>query len=260
MARSGYDAVNRAARAVRYHAPGLPHHALPVKLLLVDDDPKFRSTMQKGLSESGMDVETAESGEQASTLLEAHAPGAFDLLLLDVMLPESSGWDVLERMRRRGDRTPVIFVTARSAVEERVRGLRLGADDYVIKPFEFSELLARIEAVRRRLLDAAVLVIDGDLRLDLERRVVDWRGMRIEMSPREFDLLLALGRARGRVLSRGELLKQVWGMDFDPGTNVVNVLVARLRRRLDPWIPGLIRTVVGEGYLLDSGGVSAGAC
>jgi DNA-binding response OmpR family regulator len=224
-----------------------------VNLLLVDDDPKFRGFMQKGLQESGMRIETAESGEQAMALLDSRGPGTYDLLLLDVMLPKSTGWEVLERLRQRGDPTPVIFLTARSAVEERVKGLRLGADDYVIKPFEFSELLARIEAVRRRHAQPSVLLI-GELRLDLERRVVDCRGARIEMSPREFDLLLTLVRARGQVLTRGELLEKVWGMEFDPGTNVVNVLIARLRRRLEAWAPGLIRTVVGEGYLLDPEG------
>jgi two-component system copper resistance phosphate regulon response regulator CusR len=221
-----------------------------VNLLLVDDDPKFRGFMQKGLEESGMHIETAGSGEEASELLVKRGVGAFDLLLLDVMMPGSSGWDVLEGLRKRGDTTPVIFLTARSAVEERVKGLQLGADDYVIKPFEFSELLARIEAVRRRHGRAAVLTV-GSVRLDLEHRVVECRGMRIEMSPREFELLLTLARAQGRVLKRAELLKKVWGMEFDPGTNVVNVLVARLRRRLDAFAPGLIRTVVGEGYVLD---------
>lgn len=229
-----------------------------VNLLLVDDDPKFRGFMQKGLQESGMHIETAESGEQAMALLESRGPGAFDLLLLDVMLPKSTGWDVLERLRKRGDPTPVIFLTARSAVEERVKGLLLGADDYVIKPFEFSELLARIEAVRRRHAAPSVLQV-GSLRLDLERHVVDCRGVRIEMSPREFDLLLTLARARGQVLTRGELLEKVWGMEFDPGTNVVNVLIARLRRRLDAWAPGLIRTVVGEGYSLDPEVVGRGS-
>lgn len=232
----------------------MPSYILPpVNLLLVDDDPKFRGFMQKGLRESGMSIETAASGEEATRLLEERGPGSFDLLLLDVMLPRSTGWDVLERLRKRGDPTPVIFLTARSAVEERVKGLSLGADDYVIKPFEFSELLARIEAVRRRHANSSTLVIGG-LRMDLEHRVVDCRGVRIEMSPREFELLLTLARAKGRVLSRGELLKQVWGMEFDPRTNVVNVLIARLRRRLDAWLPGLIRTVVGEGYLLDPEG------
>jgi two-component system copper resistance phosphate regulon response regulator CusR len=229
-----------------------------VHLLLVDDDPKFRNTIQRGLGESGMQVETAASGEAASELLRERGPGTFDLLLLDVMLPRSTGWDVLEELRRRGDQTPVIFLTARSAVEERVKGLMLGADDYVIKPFEFSELLARIEAVHRRHSRAANLVV-GVLSLDLERRVVECRGVRIEMSPREFELLLALARAKGRVLTRSELLAKVWGMEFDPGTNVVNVLVARLRRRLDVWAPNLIRTVVGEGYVLELQSSSQGA-
>jgi len=220
-----------------------------MNLLLVDDDPKFRSYMRRGLEESGMQVETCENSEEASRLLAERGPGAFDLLLLDVMLPESSGWDLLEELRGHGNSTPVIFVTARGAVEERVRGLRLGADDYVIKPFEFSELLARIEAVRRRRESTAVLRV-GPLRLDLERRVVTCRGGRIEMSPREFDLLLVMARARGAVLSRATLLQQVWGMDFDPGTNVVNVQVARLRRRLEAWWPDSIRTVVGQGYAL----------
>jgi len=224
-----------------------------VNLLLVDDDPKFRSFMQKGLQESGLAVETADSGEQALSILEQRGLGAFDLLLLDVMLPKSSGWEVLERLRRLGDPTPVIFLTARSAVEERIKGLRLGADDYVIKPFEFSELLARIEVVRRRHEKPSALVV-GSLRLDLERRAVECRGVRIEMSPREFDLLLVMARAKGQVLSRSKLLEAVWGMEFDPGTNVVNVLIARLRRRLDTWAPGLIRTVVGEGYVLDPEG------
>jgi two-component system copper resistance phosphate regulon response regulator CusR len=220
-----------------------------VKILLVDDDPKFRAFMQKGLEESGLTVTTAENGERATELLEGEAGGAFELLLLDVMLPRSSGWDVLERLRRRGDTTPVIFLTARSAVEERVKGLRLGADDYVIKPFEFSELLARIEAVRRRR-SAPMNLTAGPLAIDLERRTVECRSVRIEMSPREFELLLALARARGRVVTRSELLKVVWGVDFEPGTNVVNVLIARLRRRLDPWAPELVQTVVGEGYRL----------
>lgn len=219
-----------------------------MNLLLVDDDPKFRAFMQKGLQESGLAVETAESGERALELIEGQPPGRFDLLLLDVMLPQSSGWDVLARLRQQGDATPVIFLTARSAVEERVKGLRLGADDYVIKPFEFSELLARIDAVRRRHSQARLVV--GPLAIDIERRVVECGRVRVEMSPREFDLLLKLTRAEGRVVSRGELLRTVWGLDFEPGTNVVNVLIARLRRRLEPWAPELVQTVVGEGYRL----------
>ncbi len=219
-----------------------------MKLLLVDDDPKFRRYMQRGLEESGMTCQTAADGEEAWAKLREGGPGGFDLVLLDVMMPKSSGWEVLEHLRSSGDLTPVIFLTARHAVEERVKGLRLGADDYIIKPFEFSELLARIEAVRRRHESLAPLVV-GNLRIDLAKRLVDAGGMRIELSPREFDLLVTLVRAKGRIFTRAELLKQIWGMDFDPGTNVVNVLVARLRRRLEPWSGGLIRTVVGEGYV-----------
>ena len=220
-----------------------------MNILLVDDDPKFRSYMRQGLEESGLAVETVASAEAAQALLQSRSPGSFDLLLLDVMLPQSSGWNLLSWLRAQEDSTPVIFVTARGAVEERVRGLKLGADDYVIKPFEFSELLARIEAVRRRRAASSELAV-GALRLDLERHTATCRGVRVEMSPREFDLLLVLARARGRVLSREELLSKVWGMHFDPGTNVVNVLVARLRRRLEPWVPDAIRTVIGEGYAL----------
>jgi two-component system copper resistance phosphate regulon response regulator CusR len=220
-----------------------------MNVLLVDDDPKFRSYMRQGLEESGLSVEVVASAEEAQELLQKRPANAFDLLLLDVMLPQSSGWSLLSWLRGQDDPTPVIFVTARGAVEERVRGLKLGADDYVIKPFEFSELLARIEAVRRRREMVAELVL-GDLRLDLERHAATCRGVPVEMSPREFDLLLVLARARGRVVSREELLGKVWGMHFDPGTNVVNVLVARLRRRLEPWVPDAIRTVIGEGYAL----------
>lgn len=196
-----------------------------------------------------MQVQTSASGEEALQLLAERGPGAFDLLLLDVMLPGSSGWDVLEHLRRNGDTTPVIFLTARSAVDERVKGLRLGADDYVVKPFEFTELLARIEAVRRRNAHGTTIVL-GALRLDLELRVAEIGSRRVEMSPKEFELLVVLVRARGRVLSRAELLERVWGMGFDPGTNVVNVTVARLRRRLEAWMPDAIRTVAGEGYAL----------
>ena len=224
-----------------------PFRIRAMKVLLVDDDPKFRGFMQRGLEESGMACLTAADGEEASGLVEGRGLGGVDVVLLDVMLPGSSGWNVLERLRQGGDRTPVIFVTARHAVEERVKGLRLGADDYIIKPFEFSELLARMEAVCRR---HATTIAVGNLCVDLERRTVECRGVRIELSSREFDLMLALARANGKALSRSELLKQIWGIDFDPGTNMVNVLVARLRRRLDPWSPGLIRTIAGQGYAL----------
>ncbi len=249
------ESGNLTGLAGRRDQAGRLSHAR-VKLLLVDDDPKFRRVMQRGLIESGLACETAEDGDEACSRLRGREAGAYDLVLLDVMMPRSSGWEVLQSLRASGDQTPVIFVTARHSVEERVKGLRLGADDYIIKPFEFTELLARIEAVRRRHEALASLVV-GDLRIDLAGRFVAAGGLRIEMSPREFELLVTLARASGKVFSRAELLKQIWGMDFDPGTNVVNVLVARLRRRLEPWASGLIRTVVGEGYVLGLHGSSA---
>ena len=165
-----------------------------------------------------------------------------------VMMPGPSGWDFLAGYREQNGETPVIFVTARHAVADRVKGLRLGADDYIIKPFEFAELLARIEAVVRRRSPSEIVV--GDLRLDLERRIVERAGARIEISPREFDLLLFMARSPGKVLSREELLREVWGIDFDPGTNVVNVQIARLRRKLAFHGPELINTVKGHGYVL----------
>src|SRR5262245_46665952 len=171
------------------------------------------------------------------------------MILLDVMMPALSGWELLHDLREHGRETPVIFVTARDAVEERVKGLRLGADDYVIKPFAFSELLARIEAVIRRRQSLAPIEV-FDLRLDLARRQVRRGDRSIDLSPREFDLLLALVRAGGRVLSRSELLREVWSIEFDPGTNVVDVHIGRLRRKVDRHGPPLIQTVRGEGYRL----------
>ena len=219
-----------------------------MRLLVVDDDPKFRSYVSTGLAESGIDSVTAGDPAAALEVLRTDKHG-FDLILLDVMMPVKTGWDLLTELRQEGRETPVIFVTARDTVEERIKGLKLGADDYVIKPFAFSELLARIEvAVRRR---KALPPIEAfDLRLDLVRRQVTRGGKALDLSPREFDLLLALVRAGGEVLSRSDLLRNVWGIEFDPGTNVVDVHIGRLRRKLDRQGSALIQTVRGEGYRL----------
>ncbi len=219
-----------------------------MRLLVVDDDPKFRSYVSTGLAESGIEAVTAGDPVSALEVLRTDKTG-FDLILLDVMMPVKTGWDLLIEMRAEGRETPVIFVTARDTVEERIKGLKLGADDYVIKPFAFNELLARVEvAVRRR---KALPPIEAyDLRLDLVRRQVTRAGKALELSPREFDLLLTLVRAGGEVLSRSDLLRNVWGIEFDPGTNVVDVHIGRLRRKLDRQGPPLIHTVRGEGYRL----------
>ena len=217
-----------------------------MRILVVDDDPKLREYVAAGLTESGTECATASDGESALELL-GRDPGSFDLILLDVMLPAKSGWELLDDLRERGQETPVIFVTARDTVEERVKGLKLGADDYVIKPFAFSELLARIEVVLRRRRTLPPIHV-RDLRLDLAKRAVIRGGQRVDLSPREFDLLLALVRADGGTLSRAELLRDVWGFEREPETNLVDVHIGRLRRKLDRHGAPVIETVRGAGY------------
>jgi two-component system copper resistance phosphate regulon response regulator CusR len=219
-----------------------------MRILIVDDDPKLRSYVCAGLQQAGIEGVPAPDGESALRVLQEDTRG-FDLILLDVMMPALSGWELLHDLRERGRETPVIFVTARDSVEERVRGLRLGADDYVIKPFAFQELLARIEVVLRRRKQLPPIAV-ADLRLDLARRNARRGEHSIDLSPREFDLLLALARAEGEVLSRAELLRQVWGIESEPSTNLVDVHIGRLRRKLDAHGPPLIQTVRGEGYRL----------
>ena len=222
-----------------------------MKVLLVDDDPKFRGMIRRGLEESDIDCTEAGSVTEAQESIAARGP--FSLVLLDVMMPDGTGWEFLRGLREGGRDVPVIFLTARHEVEERVKGLELGADDYVIKPFAFSELLARMQAVLRRR-DTLPTIEAGDLRLDLATRSAVRAGHHIEVSAREFEFLCALARRPGEVLSRKELLSTVWNIDFDPGTNVVDVLVARLRRKFDWTGSPLIETVVGQGYRLANKG------
>lgn len=217
-----------------------------LRVLVVDDDPKFLSYVSRGLEENQVACAVAETGEAALERLRAEPKGAFDMMLLDVMLPGMSGWKTLERARSEGYELPVIFLTARHSVNERVQGFELGADDYVVKPFAFVELLARMRAVVRRHRGLPQVEAFG-LALDLATRSVQVKGRRIELSPREFELLHALAEARGQPLSRQELLRRVWSMDFDPGTNVVPVLVRRLRGKLGA---GCIETVPKLGYRL----------
>lgn len=211
--------------------------------MIVDDDPKLRSFLQQGLKEQGYECAEAATVEEARSALTQ----AFDLVLLDVMLPDGEGWQVLKALREKDRSTAVIFLTARSLVDERVQGLEMGADDYVIKPFEFRELLARIQVVMRRRIDAAI-VTWGALRIDALSRQVHHDGRAIDLSPKEFALLHYLVVAGERVVTREELLRKVWNLDFDPGTNVVEVGVARVRRKIDHTGPERIETVTGEGY------------
>ena len=218
-----------------------------MRALIVDDDPKLRGFVQRGLRVHGIESEATASAEEAAERVAK--PGDFDVILLDVLMAGRSGWEFLSDIRGRGDATPVLFVTARRTLDDRVHGLHLGADDYIVKPFALEELVARMKAVVRRSARAARLRV-GDLCMDLDRRTVDRDGHRIELSPREFDVLRALAAARGRVVTRAELLRDVWGIRFDPETNLVDSVVARLRRRVDRVPPPLVETVVGEGYRL----------
>ncbi len=218
-----------------------------MKVLVVDDDVRLLETLAKGLAASGIATRTAEGVDAALELLERE--DGFDLILLDVMMPGRPGWELLESLRGAGDETPVLFVTARDAVEERVRGLELGADDYIIKPFALAELLARMNAVVRRRRALPTLRV-GELSIDLAHHRVERAGELVELTPREFELLCALAEEPSRVHTREELLRKVWGMDFDPGSNVVDVHVGRLRRKVDRRGAPLIRTVIGEGYRL----------
>lgn len=220
-----------------------------VHLLVVDDDPKFRQYLKAGLAGRGIECDCVPDGRAALALLKGESAPHYDLMLLDVMMPSVDGWKVLEELRADSNPIPTIFVSARDAVEERIKGLDLGADDYIIKPFELSELHARIQAVLRRR-EHIPEIIKGPLTISLTQRTVSSHGKLHELSAKEYDLLVALARADGRVLSRKSLLKSVWGIDFDPQTNLVDSFIARLRRRLHPEGARLIRTVRGKGYSL----------
>src|SRR5262245_5769560 len=225
-----------------------------MRILVVDDDPRTLELLSKGLEESGHEPGQASNGEEALDILERGAP-RYDLVLLDVMMPRLDGWQTLARLRKKPSATPVVMLTARQELHERVQGLNLGADDYLIKPFAWSELLARIDAVGRR--TQSVLAC-GDLEIDVRERTVTCRGMRIELSPREFALIDQLARQPGKVVARKKLLQAVWGIDFDPETNVLDVTVSRLRRRLRLSREIQIVAEPGEGYRIEVAAVHGG--
>ncbi len=221
-----------------------------MKLLIVEDEKKSASYLKKGLQEAGFVVDVADNGEDG---LDMALRGDYDLALLDIMLPGCDGWHILTELRRRGLDLPVMFLTARDGVEDRVKGLELGADDYLPKPFAFSELVARLRTVLRRgpVRQADVLTI-ADLEVDGQRRKATRGGQRIDLTQKEFSLLLLLCRRSGEVLTRTYIAEQVWDMNFDSETNVIDVHIRRLRQKVDdPFAPPLIHTVRGVGYVLE---------
>ncbi len=228
-----------------------------MRILLVEDTPRLADYVARGLRENGHVVDVAHDGIDGRHLA---LEGEYDVVLLDVMLPGVDGFGVLEAMRRAERPAAVLMLTARDAVEDRVRGLRGGADDYMVKPFAFSALLARIEALGRRgRRDADPAPIGtlrlADLELDLLRRRANRGGERLELTAKEFTLLTLLLRRRGEVLSRTVLAEQVWDMHFDSDTNLVEVAIRRLRAKLDdPFEQKLLHTVRGMGYVLEDRG------
>jgi two-component system copper resistance phosphate regulon response regulator CusR len=219
-------------------------------ILIVEDDKKTAAYLSKGLSESGFIVDTTDKGEEG---LRLACTLDYDLIILDVMLPGRDGWSVITEIRRIGKQTPVLFLTARDSVQDRVKGLELGADDYLVKPFAFSELLARTRSILRRspVRQPEILRI-SDLEIDLLRHKATRGGKHLDLTPKEFALLSLLARRTGEVLSRTLIAEQVWDMNFDSDTNVVDVAVRRLRRKVDdPFEKKLIHTVRGVGYVLE---------
>lgn len=221
-----------------------------MRILVIEDERKTAAYLASGLSEEGHVVDIATRGDEG---LHMARTCQFDLVILDVMLPRVSGWSVLSALRTEGRQTPVLFLTAQDAIEDRVKGLDMGADDYLVKPFAFSELLARIRTVMRRGPERqAEILRTSDLELDIPRNRVIRGGQRLELTPKEFTLLTLLMRRSGDVLSRTLIAEQVWDMNFDSDTNVVDVHIRRLRLKVDDPFPSkLIHTVRGKGYVLE---------
>ncbi|GGO70643.1 DNA-binding response regulator [Bowmanella pacifica] len=225
---------------------------LHMRILVIEDEVKIGDYLRKGLEEAGFSIQLCRTGLDG---YHAAVTEPFDLVILDVMLPDADGWQVLKRLRDKDLQVPVMFLTAKDSLEDKIHGLESGADDYLVKPFAFAELLARVRTLLRRgtkqvLSDA--LVID-DLKLDLPRRRASRQQKRLHLTQKEFALLELLVRHRGEVLTRSLIASQVWDMNFDSDTNVIDVAIRRLRAKVDdPFELKLIHTVRGMGYKLDT--------
>lgn len=222
-----------------------------MKILIVEDEIKIGDYLRQGLSEAGFSVDLARNG------LDGHHRAlteAYELIILDIMLPDIDGWRILQALREAGKQVPVLFLTARDSVDDRVKGLELGADDYLVKPFAFAELLARVRMLLRRGISPATetTLQVADLTLDLMRRRVSRGQQRIQLTAKEFSLLELLLRRQGEALPRSLIASQVWDMNFDSDTNVIDVAIRRLRAKIDDGFETkLIHTVRGMGYMLD---------
>lgn len=222
-----------------------------MKLLIVEDEPKTGDYLRQGLSEAGFAVELARTGLDGHHLAMT---GDFDLIVLDIMLPDVDGWRILQALRQASRQIPVLILSARDNVDDRVKGLESGADDYLVKPFAFSELLARVRTLLRR--GSAPIAAEGlavaDLQLDLSRRRATRAGRKLNLTQKEFALLELLMRRQGEVLPRSLIASQVWDMNFDSDSNAIDVAIRRLRAKVDDaFEPKLIQTVRGMGYMLD---------
>ena len=229
----------------------MAHECFTVKLLIVEDEKKTAGYLRNGLSDQGFVVDVVDNGEDG---IHQALSSPYDLIILDVLLPHLDGWQVMSKLREARKLTPVLFLTARDAVADRVKGLELGADDYLVKPFAFSELLARVRSILRR---GAARQPDtlriADLEMDLVRHKATRNGRRLDLTPKEFALLSLLARRAGEVLSRTLIAEQVWDMNFDSNTNVVDVHVRRLRMKMDdPFERKLVHTARGVGYVLEN--------
>ncbi|MBP1748597.1 MAG: heavy metal response regulator transcription factor [Deltaproteobacteria bacterium] len=221
-----------------------------MRILIIEDEKKTNQYLVKGFTEHGFVVDAAYTGEEGLHLAKT---GDYDVIILDVMLPDTDGWTIIRELRSRGNKTPVIFLTARDSVDDRVKGLELGADDYLIKPFAFSELLARVRTVLRRDPEMQPEVFRiADMEIDFLRHKATRQGKRLDLSPKEFMILWLLARHGGEVLTRTFISEQVWDINFDSDTNVVDVAIRRLRKKADdPYPIKLIHTIRGVGYVLE---------